>query len=305
MTPWYFIVNPTAGGNKPQRRLQQLKHSLEKSSLEFRLVESEYAGHATQLAEAAIQQGFTQISVVGGDGSLNEVVQAIMHSPDPKKITLTALPWGTGNDWARMYRIPKRPKAFIRFLAKAKRQHQDIGKVMFHKDGEVKQHYFLNCIGCGFDSYLLEKMGNAGGNRLVYYRYLLICLKSYCAKPMKIACNNSPAKEEQKSLLTMACITQFGGGGMRFAPEAKINDGLFDFIDIGDMPLLSRVLSLPYLANGKINHHKRASYMQTACVSLDTQSSHESINFQCDGELIGHLPFTASMHKQAIQVLYR
>lgn len=305
MPLWLFIINPTAGGNRPARKLSALNKALKKSSLQYQIQLTRHKGHGTEIASTAIQQGVKHIAVVGGDGSLNEVIQAIMQSSNPKGITLTTLPWGTGNDWARMHRIPKRPKAFIQFLMQAKSKPQDIGKVMYHHENTVKQHYFINAIGCGFDSFLLEKMGSAGGSRWVYYRYLLLCLKLYQAKPMKIACNNSEAKENKYSLMTMACITPFAGGGMRFAPKAKADDGLFEFIDINDMPLFQRILSLPYLANGKIQQHKQVTSLQTACFSLDIQSTDNNILFQCDGELIGELPFTASTLQKVVQVLYR
>ena len=302
---WQFIINPTAGGNRPRKNIKYLTKALNQSPLNYKITTSEYSGHSIEIATLAIQNGIQHIAVVGGDGSLNEVIQAIMQSPNPNKITLTTLPWGTGNDWARTCNIPKRPKAFIQFLMTADSRLQDVGKVIYCQNKIVKQHYFLNSVGCGFDSYLLEKMGSAGGSRWVYYSYLLKCLKHYSAAPMKIACNNLDALDNKKSLMTMACITPFGGGGMRFAPQAEVDDGLFDFIDINDMPLIQRALSLPYLSNGKIAQHPQVTSLQTDCFSLDTQHAPDNITFQCDGELIGTLPLTATIQKQAVRVLHQ
>ena len=301
---WYFIVNPQAGGKRPARRLAKLKAALEASGLSFEMVLTQSKGHATVLCDKALEQGFRRFVVVGGDGSINEVLQSLAPSRYFQACTLTCLPWGTGNDWARQHRVPKQLKHFIRYLQQGKRRQQDIGCVNYGSDFSSTR-FFINSVGCGFDCYLLEKMGSANGNLLRYYLYLVRCLFSYRAKPMHV---RSPDKDyDARSFMLMACTNEFAGGGMRFAPNNDLNSKQLEFIDVQHMPFLQLLFSLPYLMNGKINSHKKVSYQRCKSFMLNSFDNEDglspSIDFQCDGEVVAQLPIKVACYAKKLNYL--
>ncbi len=305
---WAFIINPTAGGMRPQRNSERLIQALKQSDLEADIFLTLEKGHATHLTQQCIEQGFRRFVVVGGDGSLNEVVQGLMLSGKNQECIVTTLPWGTGNDWARHFGIPSKIKKFLFFLQQEKTIKQDIGITHFEPNdstNDLNYRYFVNFVGCGFDSFLLKEMGDAGGNRLKYYRYLVKCLFKYQSRPMQVSYQRHDKSDlehkDSQSLMTMACITQYGGGGMRFAPLASGHSGKLEFIDIDDMPLIQRALSLPALGNSKINKHPKVFYAQLSSVKIESEDP--ELFFQCDGELTAGLPIKVACIPNAINVI--
>ncbi len=99
----------------------------------------------------------------------------------------------------------------------------------------------------------------------------------------------------------MACITQYCGGGMQFAPLATGHSGALEFIDINDMSLLRRVMSLPVLGNGQINQHPEVFYARIEELTLS--SNNPEIYFQCDGELIFNLPIQVTCLAEAFNTV--
>jgi len=299
---WFFLINPYAGGRRSKSRLASLKKALANSRIQASLAISHSPEDGQRLIQEAIDKGFSHFVVVGGDGSINNVLQVLMQQDKPERFTLSNLGWGTGNDWAKTHKLPKSAKAFIRFLEEATAQPHDIGRVSYgDAQQESKQHYFINSAGCGFDSFILKRMGSAGGNRLAYYKHLILGLNQYQAKSMHRT--SEQTQSTGLSLMTMACISPYAGGGMHFAPRANTQDGLLDIINIQDMPLLKRIASLPFLLNGKIENHPLVDYQQTKQLKLELDDTSQHLAFQCDGELVGQLPIAIGLAPQAIQVL--
>ena len=170
----------------------------------------------------------------------------------------------------------------------------DVGLAEYGEDFS-QQRYFLNFLGTGFDSYLLQRMGAAGGKRWRYYLHLLSGLWFYQSPEFIL-----DGQRSTRSLMLMCCLGRFGGAGMKFAPQAHFDDGLFDRVNIQDMPFLQRLMSLPYLMNGKIKQHQRVQYSLHDKVFIDAR---EEFQFQCDGELIAPLPVNVSIKQQALYVL--
>lgn len=297
---FFFIINPHSGGQKAKRNWPKLQTALQKQNIDFDYSFTEGKNHATTIVQQALIKGFRRFVVAGGDGTVNEVVNGIFKQQDiaTHECVITVLPWGTGNDWAAYYQIPKNIDSFINMLKQAKTTTQDIGQVSYQKDNQEQLHYFMNFVGTGFDSYLLEKMENAGGQRLKYFYYVLKCLHSFTGKTLQV--QSTENNFEKSAMMMMCCLGKFGGAGMKFAPDADASDGLFNNVLLADMPFLKRLFSLAYLFNGKINQHKSVTAWQSASLSISNKSP---MKFQCDGELVGELPITINQRENAIQVL--
>lgn len=293
---WLIIVNPKAGG-RFQRRFKSLNTALHKVSFQFELFESLSKEEGAEKINQALQQGCRRFAIVGGDGSLNFLVNALYQQSDVDvaDCCVSCLPWGTGNDWAAYYGLTSGIDDFIQRLEQPHFVQQDIGRVNYSSNGQAQSHFFHNFVGSGFDSYLLDKMGTGQGGRYRYFLYVLMCLRSYIGPVFSL--KGGIEQHRQKGMMSMACLGKYGGAGMIFAPDALMDDGLFDIISIQDVPLLQRIASLFYLFNGKIKQHSAVVHWQDTQLFIDAD---EKIAFQCDGELIGHLPIKIKMARSRL-----
>lgn len=296
-----FIVNPAAGGGIAGRRWPELQHQLKASHISHDYYVSDQKKHSGDLARAALDAGHTNFVVVGGDGTANEVLNGLYSEStrDSAGITIGVVPWGTGNDWARYYSLSSEPVEFVRLLKSGSSTLQDIGKANFFDDsGQARSHYFLNCFGTGFDSYLIEKMDTPRGSRLRYLLYVLKCAHQYKAPLLHLDMQDQSS--DWRVLLLEICIGKFAGAGMRFAPEAVADDGLFEVLLINKLSFSQLLTSLLYLYNGRINEHWAARHWQKGLISIAKGSGQY---FQCDGELAGKLPVEVEILPRALRVI--
>jgi YegS/Rv2252/BmrU family lipid kinase len=310
---WFFIINPYSGGAKALRQWPKLKQALVDSGIAFTYQFTDEREHAVELSRQASLDGYRYFVAVGGDGTANEVLQGLATSGAAPLAEhfFAVIPWGTGNDWSAMHNIPHDIKGLCALLKNPQFTAHDIGIADYCVAGSgvvdggsgvldsgmefSQRRYFLNFVGTGFDAYLLQKMGAASGKRWKYYQALLQCLCGYTSPRFTIN-----GQQHSYSLMLMCCIGKFGGAGMQFAPDAKFDDGLFDIINIQEMSVIQRVLSLPILMNGKIKQHGKVEAFVSSTLTIECN---EPFQFQCDGELVGELPVRISMQPVALNVL--
>ncbi|KLV05192.1 hypothetical protein ABT56_12475 [Photobacterium aquae] len=308
-SPWCFIINPHAGGGRAARQWPDLYQRLKSHSVTFEHAITTSSSQARALACSRANAGIRNFIAVGGDGTVNDILQGVFQSKLPlNNVTLSVVPWGTGNDWARFHHIPHSPNKWLSFFLNASQAPHDVGIAQYGK-AYASHHAFLNIAGTGLDSHIIQQMGAAGGKSLRYYLTLFKSLYRYTANTMTLTLAPltggdghaaSKITKRHKALITMVCIGQYGGSGMRFAPMANSHDGLLDVLSITDIPFWHRIISTPYLLNGKINQHPAAFYQQTPSVAV-SDSTNEY--FQCDGEIIDKLPVRFCIHPQQINTL--
>ena len=296
---WFFVINPCAGGGRGRRRWQAVARALNKAGVHYQANQTRYPGHATELVVEALDNGWRRFAVIGGDGSLNEIINGLCRRQAWLDDSCLALfPCGTGNDWAAQYPLPHKAHDFALMLKNAQTRQQDIGCVAYDDKGERRYHYFVNFTGAGFDSYLLARMGEAGGHKWRYLLHVLKCLRQFSSPQQSITVNGHT--NSANMLMTMICIGRQGGAGMLFAPDARLDDGLLDVVQIRDMSFLRRLFSLVYLFNGKINRHAMVNSCRTDYARLAGDSN---LQFQCDGELVGHLPIIVNLLDKKLHVV--
>ena len=298
-----FIVNPAAGGGVAGRNWPELQRQLNDAHISHSSYLSDQKGHSGELAKAAHEAGHTNFVVVGGDGTANEVLNGLYPKSlqDSAGITLGVIPWGTCNDWASYYGFSPEPEDFVRLLQSGSSTLQDIGKISFIDDcGEARSRYFLNCCGTGFDSYMIERMDTPRGSRWRYLLYVLKCAHKYKATTLHL--DMEWQSHDCAVLLLEICIGKFAGAGMRFAPEAVADDGLFEVLLINKLKFWQLLTSLLYLYNGRINEHWAVRRWQKGFIRIAKGSGQY---FQCDGKLAGKLPIEIEILPQALRVIAR
>lgn len=236
---------------------------------------TEAAGHATALARE-IQ--CDRLIVVGGDGTLNEVVNGLMQRPDPPP--LSVIPAGTACDFART----------LRLLPHA--GPTDIFRATF---GEATR-YFVNAAGIG----LAAEVARRAQSLPTRARYLaaIPSLAAGRSFPITIQLDNGP---EQAYEITTAAIAngQYQGGAIRIAPEAKPDDGLADLTIVQRVTLREVAARLPILYNGKLHDHPAVRHFRATTIRITSEAA---VPFELDGEPVGTLPLEVSVLAKALSI---
>ena len=156
---WLVIVNPNAGRGKGQKDWTTISALLTRYNLVYESRFTQSRRHAVSLAQQGIENGFRKIIVVGGDGTMNEVVNGIFTQTvcPTTDIVLSTITVGTGNDWGKMFSIPLDYERAIRVIKEGKIRLQDTGVVYYYHGIRREKRYFLNIAGLGFDAVVVRR----------------------------------------------------------------------------------------------------------------------------------------------------
>lgn len=298
-----LIVNPVAGGGTVGRRWPRIRRLLEREGLKFDASLTEGVGHATELARQALEAGYRTVVALGGDGTVNEVVNGLMAAgaADPQ-VTLGIIPGERGNDLARTLGIPFGYVEACRRLMKGRAASIDLGKITYtHRDGEA-QRYFINVAGLGFDGEVVRRitprLRALSGPAIRYLSSLLITLTTYENRDVSIMIDEEEL--HQRAFSIVVCNGRYFGGGISIAPEAVPDDGLFDVIVIGDFTKWEILANLPRVYKGTHLSLPKVGLYRARKIRVEAQ---ERTLLQADGELLGEAPTEIEIVPQAIRVL--
>lgn len=212
-----FILNPISGTVKkasiPEKIDQFLDHSLYNADIRY----TEYAGHATEITHEACEDGYDIVVAVGGDGTINEVGKALVHSSTAMGI----IPCGSGNGLARHLSIPVNIKKAIELINRCEIHELDYGTINGHP-------FFCTC-GMGFDAFISKKFAEGGKRgKLKYMQLVLSQGLRYKGEPYDITIGNEEI-HHFSYLVSCANASQYGNNAY-IAPHASMSDGLLDVI---------------------------------------------------------------------------
>jgi YegS/Rv2252/BmrU family lipid kinase len=292
---WYIIVNPEAGSKKTQADWPGIKKLLEAHDFDMECVTTKYQNHATELAKNAIQDlGFSNIISVGGDGTLNEVINGVFLQDrlKPTDVTVGVISVGTGNDWIRMYNIPQDYNEQIKVIKKNNTFLQDVGEVSyFHNDAE-KVHYFINIAGMGFDAFLAKKTNVAkqkgSGGAFTYLYNLVLGLFQFSYNYIEI--DKEGENIFSGNVFSMSIgICKYHGAGIMQLPFAIPDDGLFDVTVIEKASRLTIVRNIKNLYDGSFVKMKEVKTYTGEQFTIRAIPQ-KSVFLETDGETLGHSP---------------
>ena len=301
---WLVVVNPNAGVGKGAKDWKSIARLLEKQGLIYKPVFTKRRLHAMEIVEENIVKGYRKILVVGGDGTMNEAVNGIFNQKavPTTDITLAMISVGTGNDWVRTYNIPTEYKQVVKVLKREKSMLQDAGLVKYRHENGIRQRYFINMAGLGFDGLVAQKTNHdkdrGKSNPFVYLKNLVYSLFSYKASQCRVVVDGREVNDKVFSL--SVGIGQYNGGGMHQAPAALTDDGLFDLTLIKDMSKWSVVTSLRRLYNGTIGKHKRVLTLLGKEIFIE---ANPPVLLETDGESLGQSPFEFEIIPKSIRVI--
>jgi YegS/Rv2252/BmrU family lipid kinase len=283
----------------------QISSNLKKHELIWSEYFTDRKGDAINVSQEAIASGYRKILCVGGDGTLNEIVNgAFIQTICPTKdIILGLIPVGTGNDWGRMFGIPLNYQKAIDIIQEEKTMLHDIGRINYFNGTEKCQRFFINIAGLGFESVVVKRTnvqkdkGKSG--KAIYFYNLLMSLISYKNTKAEIVIDGN--KTEANIFSLNVGNGRYCGGGMRQTPFAVPDDGILDVTIIKGMGKIEIILNLKILYNGTILDHPKVDGYK--CKNIIVRSD-SLLYVEADGESLGHTPAEFSIIPSCINIVY-
>ena len=287
----YIIVNPVAGSvGDIQLRLEQL-HRL--NAKEARV--TQHAGEAETLARAAIRAGSDYIIAVGGDGTLNEVINGIATSRGARQVCVGMLPLGTANDFARSIGLIGDVDANIDILRTKTTAAIDLVRMT-----SGRRRYFVNVSAGGFSGVVNEKLTSevkASWGPLAYLR------SAAAALPELQAYRTTMIFDDTEELVinlynVVVANGRFAGGGLPIAPQANLSDGLLDVVLVPKRPAAEMALLAAQMLLGKHISSDAAPFRRAKKISV---LSRPGMWFNADGETVGNEPAVFQIIPHALE----
>jgi diacylglycerol kinase (ATP) len=305
MNPNYFvIINPASCGWKSEKNLEHIYSSLRDAGIRFTSVLTQSKNHAYTLTQEALMRGERSIICVGGDGTMNEVVNGIFSQGvvPTKEITLGMIPTGMGKDWGKTIGIPDDREKAVLVLKRRETFLQDVGVVQYYLSGRSYIRYFANVAGMGYDAYVTDRvniMKNKGKSGLIpYLSNLLTCLMRYQLRNVSVSIDGKVITTPLFSMNVGIC--KFSGGGMKQVPSAIPDDGFFDVTMIKDVGKLDVLKNVRNLYDGSFIQHPKISTYRGKIIEI---TSHPELYLEVDGESLGHTPLRFDIIPQSLTVL--
>ncbi len=300
-----FIVNPHADGGSLSARWPRIHRSARRILGNHPVAATRHPGDAAVLAAAAVDQGARRLVVVGGDGTLNEVINALMALDRPlrEEVFLGLVPNGTGCDFARSVSIPRDTDHALSLIRDMPAKPLDVGCILFQDArGMRSRRFFLNVASFGLGGEVARRVRQsprALGPTFAFFWATLIAVLRYGKKRIHLKMDGDPVGTWRSWNVAVA-NGRYHGGGMLVAPDARPDDGIFHVTVIGDLPLSRVFLNLRHLYNGRIQEVKDVSVF--TCTRVDAASD-VPVLLDVDGEGPGILPSTLSLIPSALHVI--
>jgi YegS/Rv2252/BmrU family lipid kinase len=284
----FVLANPKSGRQKIGKVLRMLSNFLLDNQVDFDIYETTPTSKGTEIIRSNLDSTYTDLLVIGGDGTINEAINGLQHD-----IPLSIIPGGTGDDFSKTLHIGKNLGAQFFNLLEGRVHRIDLGICNDRK--------FVNGIGIGFDGQIVADMQFRKTPFLTghakYYYHVLQILGSYKARQFSMIVNGQSSSEDL-ILMTVANGTTFGGGFM-LTPHASLNDGMLAVCQVGNLSPFSRFLNISKLQNGAHDKLAKVEFFKTKEIQIEENPLLEA---HIDGEYFGNPPFTIKVKPNALKI---
>src|SRR4030095_10999626 len=292
------IANPKSAAGSTRDRWSAIASDLRTHFGPFNVAFTKGPGDGIDLARSAAEKGRTFIIACGGDGTINEIANGILRSG--KDVELGIFPPGHGGDFRRTIGMPTETREAARALKNGETKRIDVGKVTFiDHSGEKAERYFLNVTSFGLAASIIERVKDSTSlswlpldgvrGRASFALSTLQEVIALGATAVRVRIDD----KEETTLHTVnfsVANARYFGGGMMIAPEAKLNDGFLDVINIGDIRTAKIILNAYTLYRG--THLDLSEVKDTLAKRIGARPLHpdQEVHIEIDGELPGKLP---------------
>jgi diacylglycerol kinase (ATP) len=302
---WLIIVNPNAGVRKGAKDWPKISQILNEAGIDHLCVLTEHRDHANHLAMEFIEEGYRNIGVVGGDGTMNEVLNGIFRQTivSPQEISLGMIPVGTGNDWCRTFGIPFDYAGAIRILKKGKTFMQDVGKISYFRKEVNHTRFFMNIAGMGYDALVAKKTNllkeQGKGGPLTYIFFVFAGLFQYKFIEAVIDVDGEQVFKGEIFSMNVG-ICKYNGGGMMQVPFAVPDDGILDVTIIKKTSKFAVIRYTRKLYDGTLVDLPIVNTYRGKTIRI---RSIGRIYLEADGESLGHSPFVYEILPRSLKVV--
>ena len=312
MTLPLVIVNPESAGGATRGAWPKIASELATHFGSFTPRFTKHPGEGTELAATAARKGTKLIVACGGDGTISEVANGILSAGSDTELGI--LPSGTGGDFRKTIGIPARPSEAARILREGQARLIDVGRVTFTKDdGEHESRYFLGVASFGMSADVIARVKEGGPDwlpakgpkwltgRISFGVAMLQTALRMGPTRVVVQLDDDPARHMTVANLCIANARYFGGG-MKIAPDAKVTDGKFDVISIGDLGAARILANAPRLYLGAHLSMAEVGHMLATKIIARPVENDQRIEIEVDGEIPGLLPASFQILPKALRV---
>lgn len=287
-----FIINPIAGGKhgkKTRKTVALIESILKERNVEYRLHLTSYKRHAQKLTEVLIERGATDVIVVGGDGTLHEVINGFSNF---EKVNLGLIPCGTGNDFASALNIPLNPEKALDIILNEQPKYVD-----FMQMPTVRG---INIIGTGIDVDVLKRYNSLKKkNKFNYTTCLIKTLFNF--DYIDFTADVDGKSNKYRSFIACIANGNVYGGGIPVCPVANATDNKLNFVAVSSMAKLKIIGAFLKLKRGKILTMKQATHCTCENIKIETD---KPCTVNVDGELYENIPFEVKIVSNTLK-MYR
>jgi YegS/Rv2252/BmrU family lipid kinase len=305
-TDWVrVILNPTAGQGRARSYLSKIERALARHPGRSEILLTHGPGHAADLARAAHGEGVAVIAVVGGDGTLNEVVQAYV-GPDGEPRPgpdLALIPCGTGGDFRRTMGIHNDVDVAVARAVDGQRREVDLGILRFEAHpGFSPVRGFINVASFGLSGAVdavVKDVPRALGGKAAFLLSTLRVMARYKNPSVRIKVDGNLWFEGPSMTVALGNGRYFGGG-MMITPDADPSDGKLSVVSLGDLGRREALRFTSKIYAG--THVKEHGVMSTTGARVEAEAMHAwaDVLLDVDGEQPGKLPLVATVHRAAL-----
>jgi YegS/Rv2252/BmrU family lipid kinase len=300
-----FIVNPKAATGAVGKQWPRIEALCRDRLGDFRWLATSGPGQAREFARQEVLGGKRLIVCVGGDGTLNEIVNGVMnnHGPIRPEVSIGFIPYGTGCDFRRTLGIPGDPGGAVELLVRGRAQSIDLGRLSYvDHEGRREIRYFHNVTSFGLGGEVNKRVNGSGKTMGGFFSFLkatLLSLLLYDKKRIHLRVDG--VFDETVLTWNIAVANgKYHGGGMCVAPGAGVGDGLFEVTIVGDLSLAEIFYHFPKLYRGRIAEVKKVRILAGKKIEA---FSKQPVLLDVDGEQPGRLPVTIDMVPGALRFI--
>ena len=298
-----FIVNLKSGGGRARKAWPEIKRELDRRfANRYRLAYTQRPSHAIELTQEQLRQGVDMVVSVGGDGTLNEVVNGIMTSELPEKPALAMLCYGTGADFIRSIDWPRDYMQALDRIDLGQLRCIDVGKGDFHDAaGARKTRYFINIAEYGAGGEVVARVNalpKFWGGKISFLCGIIVTYLGFRNQSIRFSCDDQ-SWCEQRLNNTVIANGRYFGSGLLPAPMAELDDGQLDIVTFGDISLGETLLAFPKLRKGQHLSHPKLGHHRAKTI---TATSEQRVFVDMDGEMVGYLPARFEVIPRALRI---
>ena len=311
-----MIVNPRSSGGKTGRIFDKMRGPIERAIGPFDTIFTERGRHAVEIAREAALLGAELVIVVGGDGSIHEVVNGLMEARDRggngSRTRLGIIGQGTGGDFRRTLGLEHRLDRYCAAIAGGKTRRVDVGRISYTThEGQKASAFFINILSVGLGGLVDRLVAEAGrglGGTMTYFAASVrgLLQSELGILECRVTLKGETRVEEITTRSLAICNGRYFGSGMMVAPMAELDDGIFEVVDLGKAPKArfayvssTRIYKGEHISHPDVRHFR----CDKITIALKNQAVAERFILDVDGEPLGQLPLEIELMPGALEML--